>query len=44
MTNIIPHSPNNNRGIWAELEEYCRKIANAGNELYIGVGVLGSGG
>lgn len=44
MTNIIPQSPNLNRGMWAELEDYCRKIAATGNELYIVAGVLGQGG
>ncbi|MCU0325547.1 MAG: DNA/RNA non-specific endonuclease [Spirosomaceae bacterium] len=44
MTNIVPQSPNNNRGLWADLEAYCRKVAEAGNELYIVAGVYGTGG
>jgi endonuclease G, mitochondrial len=44
MTNIIPQAPNNNRGLWEDLESYCRKVAEAGNELYITAGVYGIGG
>lgn len=44
LTNIIPQAPNNNRGAWADLEAYCRKIAEAGNELYIVAGVYGKAG
>ncbi|CAH0995403.1 hypothetical protein EMA8858_01524 [Emticicia aquatica] len=44
MTNIAPQAPNNNRGLWADLEAYSRKIAESGNELYIIAGVYGKGG
>ncbi|AFK04828.1 DNA/RNA non-specific endonuclease [Emticicia oligotrophica DSM 17448] len=44
MTNIAPQAPSSNRGLWADLEDYCRKIASAGNELYIVAGVYGKGG
>lgn len=44
LTNIIPQAPNNNRGAWADLEAYCRKIADAGYELYIVAGVYGKAG
>lgn len=44
MTNIAPQAPNNNRGVWVDLESYSRKIAEAGNELYIVAGVYGKGG
>lgn len=44
MTNIAPQAPANNRGLWADLEDYSRKIASAGNELYIIAGVYGRGG
>ena len=44
MTNIAPQAPNNNRGLWADLEAYSRKIAEGGNELYIIAGVYGKGG
>jgi endonuclease G len=44
MTNMIPQAPANNREVWRELEEYGRKLAEEGKELYIiagGVGVKG---
>ncbi len=44
MTNIVPQAPNNNRGPWAELENYARELIRQGNELYIvsgGDGELG---
>lgn len=44
MTNIVPQAPKNNQGVWVDLEEYCRKIVDAGNELYIVAGVYGKGG
>jgi endonuclease G len=44
MTNIIPQAPNNNQGIWADLENYCRTLVNDGNELYIICGSYGRGG
>lgn len=44
LTNIIPQAPNLNRGAWADLEAYCRKLAAAGNELYIIAGVRGKAG
>ena len=44
MTNIVPQAPNHNRGVWADLESYCRKVAAEGNELYIIAGVHGTAG
>jgi len=49
MTNMIPQSPDNNQGPWANLEAYLRTVTDAGNEIYIvsgpaGVGGTGSGG
>lgn len=44
MTNIVPQAPNHNRGVWADLENYCRKVAAEGNELYIIAGVYGTAG
>ncbi|WP_414530117.1 DNA/RNA non-specific endonuclease [Nodularia chucula] len=45
MTNIIPQSPDNNQGVWASLESYCRDlVVNQGKELYIISGSYGSGG
>ncbi len=42
MTNMIPQAPTNNQQTWANLESYCRTLANAGNELYIISGGQGS--
>ncbi len=44
MTNMIPQSPNLNRITWVALENYCRKIMDKGNELYIISGGYGKGG
>ncbi|MEO1655565.1 MAG: DNA/RNA non-specific endonuclease [Bacteroidota bacterium] len=45
MTNMIPQSPDNNRGPWADLENYCRHLIEGGNlELYILAGTYGLGG
>lgn len=44
MTNMMPQAPDNNQGPWAVLENYCRDLVNAGNELYIYTGGAGVGG
>ena len=44
MTNMMPQSANNNQRTWAGLENYCRTLVNAGNELYIICGSYGTGG
>jgi endonuclease G len=44
MTNMIPQSPDNNQGPWANLESYLRTLVTAGNELYILSGGVGTGG
>jgi endonuclease G len=44
MTNMIPQAPENNREVWRELEEYSRELVNAGQELYIIAGGVGSKG
>ncbi len=44
MTNVIPQAPTNNQQTWRLLEEYCRTLMNAGNELYIVCGGRGNGG
>lgn len=44
MTNMMPQAPNNNQGVWADLEVYCRTLASQGNELYIYAGGYGVGG
>jgi endonuclease G len=44
MTNMMPQAPRSNQQTWARLEEYCRTLVNAGNELYIVCGSYGRGG
>ena len=44
MTNILPQSPDNNRGPWEKLERYCRGLVEQGKELYIISGAAGTGG
>ena len=44
MTNILPQAPRNNQITWVALENYCRTLISAGNELYIVSGGYGSGG
>jgi endonuclease G len=44
MTNMIPQAPNNNRQVWANLENYIRTLVTAGNEVYVIMGSYGSGG
>ena len=44
MDNMIPQAPNNNQRTWAGLENYCRTLVGAGNELYIICGSYGKGG
>ncbi|GAA4392890.1 DNA/RNA non-specific endonuclease [Hymenobacter koreensis] len=44
MTNMMPQAANNNQRGWAQLEDYCRKLASQGNELYIICGSYGKGG
>lgn len=43
MSNIIPQTPDNNQGVWANLETYCRTIASQGNEVLITCGPNGFG-
>ena len=44
MTNMIPQAPEHNQQTWANMESYCRKLAQDGNELYIIMGNYGTGG
>ncbi|MDQ4123395.1 MAG: DNA/RNA non-specific endonuclease [Acidobacteriota bacterium] len=44
MTNIVPQTPENNQRAWEDFESYCRTLAQAGNELYIISGGVGSRG
>ena len=41
MTNMVPQTPQNNREVWRELEEYSRDLVGSGRELYIVAGVEG---
>ena len=42
MSNMIPQTPEVNRGPWKFLEEYCRKLAKKGYFLSIYTGGIGS--
>jgi endonuclease G, mitochondrial len=44
MTNIIPQAPDNNQGVWVQLENYSRQLARSGKELFIISGGHGQGG
>ena len=44
MTNMVPQAPQNNQQTWAKLEDYCRTLVAAGNELYVVCGSYGKGG
>jgi len=44
MSNMIAQAPDNNQGIWANLEEYSRTLVGQGKELYIISGGYGMGG
>jgi endonuclease G, mitochondrial len=44
MTNIIPQSPDNNQGVWVQLENYSRQLVKSGKELFIVSGGHGQGG
>jgi endonuclease G len=44
MSNMMPQSPGLNRGVWGDLEEYCRQLARQGKELYIVAGPVGKKG
>jgi DNA/RNA endonuclease G (NUC1) len=43
MSNIIPQAPDNNQGIWANLESYSRTLASGGNEVLVTCGPQGFG-
>lgn len=42
MTNILPQTPDNNQGPWADLENDCRDLVKQGKELYIIAGGYGN--
>ena len=44
MTNMMPQVPEVNRGVWGDLEEYCRELVQQGKELYIIAGPVGRKG
>ncbi len=44
MTNFIPQAPNNNQGIWNDMEAYIRSQVTSGNEVYTWMGNAGQGG
>lgn len=44
MTNMMPQSPDNNQGPWANFEAYLRTLTDAGQEVYVIAGPAGVGG
>jgi len=44
MTNIVPQTPDLNRGPWQKLEAYIRSLVNRGSDVYIYAGVYGARG
>lgn len=38
MTNVIPQTPDLNRGVWLNFEYHCQELAEQGHELYITAG------
>lgn len=44
MTNFIPQAPQNNQGVWNNMENYIRGEVTAGNEVYTWMGSAGQGG
>ncbi len=42
MSNMLPQAPALNQQVWKRLEDHCRRLAEAGNELYIAAGGVGS--
>lgn len=44
MSNMMPQAPDNNRITWAGFEDYCRTLADAGNEVFIICGPSGFNG
>lgn len=45
LTNVQPQTPDNNEGIWANFETYCRNLTNStGREVLIMSGGYGSAG
>jgi endonuclease G len=42
MSNMLPQTPELNRGPWERLEAYCRKLAKRGQKLVIYAGAIGA--
>jgi endonuclease G len=42
MSNMLPQAAALNQHVWKDLEDHCRDLARAGNELYISAGGAGS--
>ncbi|NTW00987.1 MAG: hypothetical protein HGA19_06695 [Oscillochloris sp.] len=45
LTNVLPQAPENNQGLWKDLEDHARDVVNQGNEIYTiagGSGTLGT--
>jgi endonuclease G len=42
MSNMLPQTPQLNRGPWERLEAYCRKLAKRGQKLVIYAGGIGA--
>ncbi len=40
----MPQVPELNRGVWGDLEEYCRELVQQGKDLYIVAGPVGNQG
>ncbi len=41
---MMPQVPELNRGVWGDLEEYCRELVQQGKDLYISGGAGGESG
>ena len=41
MSNMMPQVPELTRGVWGDLEEYCRELVEQGKELCISGGAGG---
>jgi len=44
MSNMMSQVPEVNRGVWGNLEGYCRELVQQGKELYIVAGPVGRKG
>jgi len=44
MSNMVPQTPELNRHVWADFENYVRSLVRSGNEVYQVAGPAGNGG